>query len=258
MKQKVTRFVDRHPFLRFSLSTCPPTTDPSFSYSFLTPPMTVATHSREATINYLSAKFSRVNEAICDRDVDVQSKGKKRALPRDAETNRNNRAKRVDVDGREKENGLSSRKKTVSRKKPKSDYFIPPTGEVVEDENLELLGEQQDEDYDSDGVTLPMRTLDNFVFYNAYDNNRYCSIDQINDMDSNVVGSGEVAPIFVDDDDEEEGDDDSDNGNLPNAIPVQLSAILRWELCAGEKDDIPELWLLTCFGWYKLLKPAPH
>ncbi|KAI9490147.1 S-adenosyl-L-methionine-dependent methyltransferase [Zychaea mexicana] len=105
-----------------------------------------------------------------------------------------------------------------------------------------------------------MRTLSNFCLYDLNNDNRFASIDDIGVEGKDVVAFGDVAAIYVDDsDDENDGDDDDNNSNDNNneqseTANVQLSAIFYWQVHLN--DDVPELWLLTCYGWYKLMQPS--
>ncbi|KAI8138541.1 S-adenosyl-L-methionine-dependent methyltransferase [Fennellomyces sp. T-0311] len=129
-----------------------------------------------------------------------------------------------------------------------SDSFLPPTDLIVETESLEVIGEVDDE---GDDDQRPMRTLNNFCLYDLSNGNRFASIDEIGAEGTDIVAFGDVAAIFVEDSDDE---DDDEEPTVSETANVQLSAIFLWQIHLN--DDVPELWLLTSFGWYKLVNPT--
>ncbi|KAI9246081.1 S-adenosyl-L-methionine-dependent methyltransferase [Phascolomyces articulosus] len=180
--------------------------------------------------------------------------------------------KKKEQKGGVKRAGSESDNEEEVQKKRKTDdtsYFTPPTDLIVEDEFLEVIGEQDIQEDDENEVESydddkrPMRTLSNFCLYDLNNNNQYASIDDIGQGGMDVVAFGDVAAIYVDDSDDENDDDDDDdneNGSGKQQHPattetanVQLSAIFYWQVHIN--DDVPELWLLTSYGWYKLMRP---
>ncbi|KAG2218876.1 hypothetical protein INT45_003943 [Circinella minor] len=163
-------------------------------------------------------------------------------------------------DNEEVEEGLKK------RKTDDPNYFTPPVNLVIEDESMEVIGEQDTQEEETeqqaeyeDSDKRPMRTLTNFCLYDLNNNNRYASIDDIGAEGMDVVAFGDVAAIFVDDSDNENDDDEDDEEGqqkqtTKETANVQLSAIFYWQVHIN--DDVPELWLLTSYGWYKLMQPS--
>ncbi|KAJ1983305.1 hypothetical protein H4R34_001360 [Dimargaris verticillata] len=173
-------------------------------------------------------------------------------------------------------------------RKPPRGIYIPEDDEVLESEQLEVVGEEQ---LDGTGVELPCRVLDNFVIYDMARGNQLISLEAIGQENRDVTASGDVEPIFTDstlpevdddeDDDEDEDDCESENAGVDNdtdstgssrgrgkaAAPrikpkrreapkqrIRLSAVFYYQeqyLDSG----LSTIWLRTTFAWYKLCRP---
>ncbi|KAF7722914.1 hypothetical protein EC973_002594 [Apophysomyces ossiformis] len=159
--------------------------------------------------------------------------------------------------GKTKRKSLSS---TEPRKKPRKNktesLFYTIGSEIEESENLEVVGENNEED--AEDRTLPMRNLDNFVLYDINNNNRIQSLDDIGKDNMEIRASGDVSAIFVEDVEEEEVDDDDDDEDKtdePITTRVQLTCIFFWEVYMNANGK-SEIWIQTQYGWYKLIRPA--
>ncbi|KAI9032735.1 S-adenosyl-L-methionine-dependent methyltransferase [Phycomyces nitens] len=142
----------------------------------------------------------------------------------------------------------------------KAEYFTPDSEEVIEDENLEVMGEQA-EDEDVSSRTLPMRTLDNFVLYDVANKRKIYTLDYIGEEKVEIRASGNVKAIYMDTNDEDEvdegdeGEDEDITDSAPATVSVQLSCIFFWQVYMNTNGE-SEIWLQTQYGWYKLGKPS--
>ncbi|KAG0174755.1 hypothetical protein DFQ30_002948 [Apophysomyces sp. BC1015] len=144
----------------------------------------------------------------------------------------------------------------MPRKNQEKSLFYEAALETVESENMEVVGENSEEEVED--RTLPMRTLSNFVLYDVNNDNRIQSLDDIGKDNMEICASGDVGAIFVEDMEEEEiddGDDDEDNMNASMTTRVQLTCIFFWEVYMNT-DGESEIWLQTQYGWYKLMCPS--
>ncbi|ORX99839.1 S-adenosyl-L-methionine-dependent methyltransferase [Basidiobolus meristosporus CBS 931.73] len=157
--------------------------------------------------------------------------------------------------------------------KPASKLSVPrykcPAEEILENEHLEIFGEEPSE---VDDLHIPCRTLDDFVIYDVARNNQIVSIEEIDEEGRELRASGNVQAIMVSDDGPRDGgnvieeeDDDEDfeideNGDLNQTAPsrsqrVKLSTIFYWEVQLLD-NGMSAIWLRTQYSWYKLVRPT--
>ncbi|KAI7868026.1 S-adenosyl-L-methionine-dependent methyltransferase [Spinellus fusiger] len=161
--------------------------------------------------------------------------------------------------------------KKLTKALEKTFYFVPESEEVIEDEKLEVIGEQAEEEEDDEEDeedeekrTLPMRTLDNFVLYDIADNRRIRTLDDIGEGDMEICASGNLKAIFIGSEGDDEVDeldegDDEDGDNMsesaPATISVQLTCIFFSQVYMNANGE-SEIWLQTQYAWYKLGRPS--
>ncbi|KAJ2653888.1 hypothetical protein IWW40_000172 [Coemansia sp. RSA 1250] len=160
--------------------------------------------------------------------------------------------------------------------------YIPEEEEEIEHADLEVLNESPAADCETEvNDDLPCRTLDDFIVFDQNDNNTIAELDELGLEGTDITISGNVAPIkaadldgFSSSNQDENEDEDSDtDGQVPQctngqastklsacssgfAQRIRLSAILNYETYLNQNGQT-EIWVRTCFAWYKLLNPLP-
>lgn len=146
---------------------------------------------------------------------------------------------------------------------------------AIEDEHRSLPFETADKEDtkspkgDGEEKDLPMRTLDNFVLFDASDLS-LASIDLIG-SEVNVHAVGTVGPIYVEEDEaEEEVEPEEEEATSVPArartvasvvstghmtVELYLRNIVQYEFCFGD-DGTVETWIQTTNAHYKLLQPT--
>ncbi|KAJ9073954.1 hypothetical protein DSO57_1011172 [Entomophthora muscae] len=142
-------------------------------------------------------------------------------------------------------------------------------GEEPESEQLEILDEDP-LDYTADNNILPVRTLEDFYFYDAMSSNKLVSLDEVGADNRDVCGIGKVKASSEETEyfDNGEDDENEDDDNIPDEATkeaaaeelsqvVRLSSIFYWEIkytpCGSSL-----IWIRTTYAWYKLLYPNPE
>ncbi|KAJ1948157.1 hypothetical protein EC988_005287, partial [Linderina pennispora] len=139
--------------------------------------------------------------------------------------------------------------------------------EPLEEPGMEVLFEVLAEDPENGDVEdLPCRTLDNFVVFDQMNGNMVMSLEDIGEEGSDITIAGDVAALAaseLDDSAEEPDDDDDDDEDNKLTMhrraggqPLRLSAIMYYEVHLTQRGE-SEIWVRTCFAWYKLLNPHP-
>ncbi|KAJ2813882.1 hypothetical protein H4S07_000336 [Coemansia furcata] len=177
-------------------------------------------------------------------------------------------------------------------------HYVPLDDEEVEHDGLEVINENTPGDTDAEtSDELPCRTLDNFVVFDEADGNVFSELEDIGMEYVDITISGNVEPIKATDldsyfnYDQAEYDDDDDDESCAvlnvsggsaavsdsegsgagkqkaHARParttseftqrIKLSAILNYETHLTKSGET-EIWVRTCFAWYKLLNPDPR
>ncbi|KAJ2869324.1 hypothetical protein GGI22_000329 [Coemansia erecta] len=175
------------------------------------------------------------------------------------------------------------------------DIYIPPDGEEIEHDKLEVLNETSpDEAEEGEADVYPCRTLDNFTIFDQDNGNMFIDLSFVGGEGTDVRIAGNVESLDINDlgdyadtyqadfDEDDDVDDTSSRipfggsgggfpesqdascirstecGSRDNAFVqrIRLSAILRYETHNINGAE-PEIWVLTCFAWYKLLNPHP-
>ncbi|KAJ2307369.1 hypothetical protein IWW54_004410, partial [Coemansia sp. RSA 2705] len=164
----------------------------------------------------------------------------------------------------------------------KMKHYRPAGPEEMEHEDLEVLNESPVGDCEAEtNEDLPCRTLDNFVVFDQECKNLVVELDELGIEGTDITVSGNVEPLKAadmdgvassgqdafDEDDEDDGDIEGDGSSCKRgadssacanefAQRIRLSAILNYETYLTQNGQT-EIWVRTCFAWYKLLNPHP-
>ncbi|KAJ1737906.1 hypothetical protein LPJ72_000061 [Coemansia sp. Benny D160-2] len=176
-----------------------------------------------------------------------------------------------------------------------SSIYIPPDDEEIEHEGLEVLNETPPDEIEAgEADELPCRTLDNFTVFDQDNNNMIVDLSFLGAEGTDITISGDVESLDINElgeyydtyqadiDEDDDFDDTGSNFDLerpgsasgfndatcPRSAEheprssrfvhrIRLSAILRYETYMVKGGDT-EVWVCTCFGWYKLLNPHPN
>ncbi|KAJ2852696.1 hypothetical protein IWW36_000053 [Coemansia brasiliensis] len=160
--------------------------------------------------------------------------------------------------------------------------YMPEEEEEIEHADLEVLNESPVDDCEAEvNDDLPCRTLDDFVVFDQDNNNVIAELDELGLEGTDITISGNVAPLKAADldgvsnnnqDEEDEDEDNGTDGQVPQGVDdqansskpacsnftqrIRLSAILNYETYLNQSGQT-EVWVRTCFAWYKLLNPLP-
>nr|CAB09661.1 DNA-C5-methyltransferase [Ascobolus immersus] len=159
----------------------------------------------------------------------------------------------------------------TTRDYSKEDLRIADQLFSIEDEHQSLPFETADAEdgtptEEEEEKELPMRTLDNFVLYDASDL-ELAALDLIG-TELNIHAVGTVGPIYTEGEEDEQEDEDEDvsppvrtGTQATSASVTQMTVelyirnIVQYEFCFND-DGTVETWIQTTNAHYKLLQPA--
>ncbi|KAJ1947233.1 hypothetical protein FBU59_001898, partial [Linderina macrospora] len=155
-------------------------------------------------------------------------------------------------------------------KQPRMAAYKERANEPREVAGMEILYEVLAEDSENgESEDLPCRTLDNFVVFDQLNSNVVVSLEDIGDDGTDITIAGDVAaldaseldditeePDDADDDGDDEGESSLERHRKEGSQPLCLSAILYYEVHLTQRGE-SEIWVRTCYAWYKLLNPHP-
>ncbi|KAJ2006900.1 hypothetical protein GGI04_001720 [Coemansia thaxteri] len=174
--------------------------------------------------------------------------------------------------------------------KSQTKHYFPLVAEEREHKGMEVFNETPlVADAESDTRDdLPCRTLDDFVVFDEANANIFADLDDVGEEGTEVTIAGDVEPVkssdldnYINwDDSDDEGDEGDETCTLGGSTRasgkstprpcatdmespdtgltqrIRLSAIFCYETFLTMNGET-EIWVQTCFGWYKLLNPHP-
>ncbi|RPD66509.1 S-adenosyl-L-methionine-dependent methyltransferase, partial [Lentinus tigrinus ALCF2SS1-7] len=138
-------------------------------------------------------------------------------------------------------------------------HYIPTGDEESENDGVPILGEVSPDDDEDDDDTVPIRTLDDFVFFDVktleYVSSEALLADQISE---GIVGVGVVRPYADDDNDDDDGDDEEEGEFTTRGQRLLLSSVVECSLHSISDDEQLDrkIYIRTQYAWYILLVPA--
>ncbi|KDQ61172.1 hypothetical protein JAAARDRAFT_173758 [Jaapia argillacea MUCL 33604] len=195
-----------------------------------------------------------------------------RGRPQPSLTTRSNTANDVtdsssDGEGGDSRPSTSKSTPTISRNSvthnPKSVYKAS-NDELIEDENLQIIGEIAPVNEDED-ASLPVRELSDFTIYDS-GSHRFVSVYELqtNNLDEADFRASGLVTAHADEEDEDDDEDEEDEETDSNSSPPQrvcLSRIVKFNIYhvygRGQKAQLDcDVWIGTEFAWYLLRVPS--